>query len=76
MIRTMVYLPESLHKSIKHLAVERGTSIARLVTEALEALYHEDIDDLKTGRERLEHYLSHPTKAIAYSDYRAKRLKK
>ena len=36
MMRTMVYLPEALHKAIKHLAIERGTSFARLVQEALE----------------------------------------
>ena len=76
MIRTMVYLPEQLHKSIKHLAVERGTSIAKLVTEALEALYREDIEDLKVGHERLAGYLAHPATAISYSAYRSKALKK
>ena len=42
MIRTMVYLPNQLHKSIKHLAVRRETSIAKLVTEALEVLYQKE----------------------------------
>ena len=76
MIRTMVYLPEALHKAIKHLAVERGTSIAKLVTEALEALYKEDVNDLAVGRERLQSYLKLPDKTVAYSDYRAKRSKR
>ena len=76
MIRTMVYLPEGLHKAIKHLAVERGTSIAKLVTEALEVLYKEDIEDLNVGRERLEHYLAHSDKTVPYVFYRAKRLKR
>ena len=76
MMRTMVYLPEPLHKAIKHLAVERGTSFAKLVQEALESLYKEDIEDLKIGHERLAEYGSHPEKAAAYSTYRAKRLKR
>ena len=76
MVRTMVYLPEGLHKAIKHLAVERGTSLAKLVTEALEVLYREDMMDLKAGRDRLDSYLSHPQKAVSYESYRSKRLKK
>ena len=76
MIRTMVYLPEGLHKAIKHLAVERGTSIAKLVTEALEVLYKEDVEDLNVGRERLEHSLAHSDKTVPYVSYRAKRLKR
>ncbi len=75
MVRTMVYLPEALHKAIKHLAVERGTSLAKIVTEALEVLYREDVEDLAIGRERLRVYMKHPDKAISYSAYRAKRLK-
>ena len=75
MIRTMVYLPEALHKAIKHLAVERGTSLAKLVTEALEALYKEDMKDLDLGRERLKAYLKNPDKSVPYSDYRSKRSK-
>ena len=73
MIRTMVYLPDELHRAIKHLAVERRTSIAKLVTEALQVLYQEDVDDLGVGRERLKHYLAHPDKAVPYSAYLAKR---
>lgn len=76
MMRTMVYLPEGLHKAIKYLAVERHTSMAKLVQEALESLYQEDIEDLNIGRKRLAGYLRNPAKAIPYSDYRAKRLKK
>lgn len=75
MIRTMVYLPEALHKAIKHLAVERGTSIAKLVTEALEALYKEDVEDLSVGRDRLEAYSKHPESVVPYPEYKAKRPK-
>lgn len=76
MMRTMVYLPESLHKAVKYLAVERQTSMAKLIQEALENLYKEDIEDLNLGRERLASYQAVPAKGAVYSDYRAKRLKK
>ena len=75
MIRTMVNLPDELHRAIKHLAVERRTSIAKMVTEALEVLYREDIEDLEIGRKRLKEFLEHPEKGISYSAYRAKRLR-
>lgn len=76
MIRTMVYLPETLHKSIKHLAIERRTSFAKLVQEALEVLYREDVEDLRVGRDRLQDYLAHPERMISYNTYRRKRLKR
>lgn len=75
MTRTMVYLPDELHRAIKHLAVERRTSFAKLVAEALEALYHEDAEDLRIGRQRLESYLKRPAEAVSYAAYRAKKLK-
>ena len=74
MVRTMVNLPDELHRAIKHLAIERRTSIAKMVTEALQVLYQEDIEDLKEGRKRLAEYLKHPEKAIPYSSYRRKRM--
>ena len=75
MVRTMVNLPDDLHRAIKHLAVERRTSIAKMVTEALQALYQEDIEDLEEGRKHLKEYLAHPERSIPYLDYRAKRAK-
>ena len=76
MTRTIVYLPDDLHKSIKHLAIERRTSFAKLVQEALEVLYQEDAEDLRIGRERLQNYLTHPVRVVSYSSYRTKRLKR
>lgn len=75
MVRTMVYLPEVLHKAVKHLAVERHTSIAKLVQEALEVLFQEDMEDLAEGRRGLADYMAHPEKFIAYKEYR-KRFKR
>ena len=74
MTRTMVYLPDDLHRSLKHLAIERRTSFAKLVQEALEVLYREDVADFRFGRDRLKDYLKKPEQAISYSAYRKKRL--
>ena len=75
MTRTMIYLPDHVHKGLKHLAVERGTSMAKLIQEAVEVLYQEDMDDLKVGHERLKDYLVSPEQSTDYSNYRDKRLK-
>ncbi len=75
MTRTMVYLPDDLHRGLKHLAVERRTSLAKLVQEAVEVLYQEDLEDLRIGRERLRDYTNRPEQGISYADYRKKWLK-
>jgi len=73
MTRTMVYLPELLHRGLKHLAVERETSLTALIQEAVEVLYHEDLEDLRIGRQRLQEYLRRPAQAVPYKSYRAQR---
>ena len=75
MTRTMVYLPDELHRGLKHLAVERQTSLAKLVQEAVEVLYQEDLEDLRIGRIRLRDYTKHPEQTIPYAAYRKKRLR-
>ena len=75
MTRTMVYLPDEIHQGLKYLAVERRTSMAKLVQEAVETLYREDLEDLQIGRKRMQEYLAHPERAIPYETYRKKRLK-
>jgi len=73
MVRTMVYLPESLHRNLKHLAIERNTSLTGLVREGVEALYQEDLEDLKIGQKRLKELLTHPKQAVPYAEYRSRR---
>ncbi len=73
MVRTMIYLPESLHRNLKHLAIERHTSLTGLVREGVETLYREDLEDLKVGQKRLEELLAHPGKAVSYAEYRNRR---
>lgn len=75
MTRTMVYLPNEVHRSLKHLAIERGTSLAELIREAVAALYREDLEDLQEGRRRLKESLISPEKMTSYTEYRSRRLK-
>ena len=74
MTRTMVYLEDEVHQQLKHLAVERRTSLAALIREAVTALYREDVDDLRVGRQRRADYLKHPDRVVSYASYRSKRL--
>lgn len=73
MIRTMVYLPEPLHRSLKHLAIERRTSLTGLIRESVETLYRQEIEDLRIGQKRLKEHLAHPKRSELYSNYRSRR---
>ena len=73
MVRTMVYLPEPLYRGLKHLAIERRTSLTGLVREGVENLYREDLEDLKVGGKRLKELLAHPERAVPYLEYRSRR---
>lgn len=75
MIRTMVYLPEELHRILKHLAIERDTSLTALLREGVETLYLEDLEDLRIGTKRLKEYLAHPERTVPYAQYRKRRLR-
>ncbi len=73
MVRTMIYLPESLHRGLKHLAIERDTSLTRLIREGVETLYHEDLEDFRIAQKRLKAHLASPKRAVSYSEYRSRR---
>lgn len=74
MKRTMIYLPDGLHKNLKRLAVERESSLASLVREAVEVLYQEDLEDLAEAREFLKSYK--PGSGQDYEEYRKSRLRR
>lgn len=73
MKRTMVYLPDDLHKDIKRLAVERETSLTALLQEALEVLRDEDQEDLVYARRFLKEYM--PGSGKNWETYKAERAK-
>lgn len=76
MIRTMVYMTEALHRGLKHLAIERDTSLTELIREAVEVLYREDLEDLQIGGKRLKEYLAHPEQVVPYAKYRSQRIRR
>lgn len=76
MKKTMVYLPEALHKNLKRLAVERETSLAELVRDAATALIAEDQDDIAAGTKALAEFRRNPASAIGLDDYHAKRTRR
>ena len=76
MTRTMIYLPEQMHRGLKHLAVERESSLTELVREAVEVLYKEDLEDLRIGRTRLRDYRAHPERAVPYTRYRTHKTRR
>ena len=53
MHRTMVWLPEEMHKNLKRLAVEREDSLAGLIREAVENQFREDLEDIQEARKQL-----------------------
>ncbi len=73
MKKTMVYLPDDLHKNLKRLAVERDTSMADLVREAAFAMLTEESEDLEDARKALEEFRRDPSSAIPLVEYNRRR---
>lgn len=72
MKRTMVLLPEQTHKRLKHLAVEKETSLAQLIRDAVEDQLGEDLEDIARAEKVLKSFK--PDRGISYEAYRAQRL--
>ena len=73
MKRTMVLIPAETHKRLRHLAVERETSMGQMVREALEDLLAEDLGDISRARDVLKSFK--PGTGIPYDSYRSRRLR-
>ena len=69
MKRTMIYLPEPTHQWLRKLAFEANTSIAELIRQAIDAVYGEDINDIKDMEEELAKYRAHPESAVDLETY-------
>ncbi len=69
MKRTMIYLPEQTHQGLRKLAFEANTSIAELIRQAIDAVYGEDINDIKDMEEELAKYRAHPESAVDLETY-------
>ena len=72
MKRTMVLLSEQMHKRLKHLAVEKETSLAQLIREAVEDQLEEELEDIAKAEKLLKSFK--PGRGISYETYRSQRL--
>jgi predicted DNA-binding protein len=73
MKRTMIYLPEETHQGLRKLAFEGNTSIAELIRKAVEAVYGEDIEDIRDMEEALAEYEAHPESFVNLDELRRRK---
>jgi len=69
MKKTMIYLPEETHEGLRKLAFEEKTSIAELIRRAVDAVYGEDIEDIKDMEGELARYRAEPGYAMELDEY-------
>jgi predicted DNA-binding protein len=65
----MIYLPDETHQGLRKLAFEANTSIAELIRKAVDAVYGEDIEDIRDMEEELAKYRANPESAIDLTEY-------
>lgn len=73
MKRTMIYLPDETHQGLRKLAFEANTSIAELIRKAVDAVYGEDIKDIRDMEEEIANYQAHPESAISLDELRRRK---
>ncbi len=69
----MIYLPEQTHQGLRKLAFESNTSIAELVRQAVDAVYGEDIEDIRDAEAELVKYLANPASATSLAELRRRK---
>ena len=69
MKKTMIYLPDDLHKNLKRLAVERDTSMTDLIRDATVALLEEEREDLEDAKKALQEFRRDPSSAVSLTEY-------
>ncbi len=70
MKRTMIYLSDEIRQGLRKLAFESNISIAELVRRAVDAVYGEDIEDIRIAEEEIANYQAHPESAISLAELR------
>ncbi|MBI4351344.1 MAG: ribbon-helix-helix domain-containing protein [Elusimicrobia bacterium] len=76
MVRTTIYLPEELHNSLKHLAIEMRCPMADLLRKAVEESYKLELKDLRAAQKSWKSHLKSPGKAVPARNYFARRIKR
>lgn len=75
MKKTMIYLPDDLHKNLKRLAVERDTSMADIIRDAAFAVIDEEREDLEDAEKALKEFRRNPASSVSLSDYHRRRAR-
>jgi predicted DNA-binding protein len=73
MIRTTIYLPETVHRGMKMMAAANRKSMAVLLREALEQVYKDDLTDIRAATEAMREHRMNPNSGISLRDFLAKR---
>jgi predicted DNA-binding protein len=66
----MIYLPDETHQGLRKLAFEGNTSIAELIRKAVDAVYGEDIEDIRDMEKALAEYEAHPESFVNLDELR------
>ena len=69
----MIYLPDETHQGLRKLAFEANTSIAELIRKAVDAVYGEDIEDIRDMEAEIANYQDHPESAISLDELRRRK---
>lgn len=72
MKRTMILLPADTHKRLKHLAMERKTSLGQMVRDAVEELMCEDREEIASAEEVMKSFK--PGSGSSYESYRSRKM--
>jgi len=73
MKRTMIYLPDETHQGLRKLAFEANTSLAELIRKAVQAVYGEDIEDIRDMEEAIAEYKAHPESFVSLDELRRRK---
>lgn len=69
----MIYLPEEVHQGLRKIAFEANTSVADLIRKAVEAVYGEDIEDIREMEAELAEYEANPESAVSLDELRRRK---
>jgi len=78
MKRTTIYLPEKTHRMIRKMSVSSEKPMSRIVIDAVESTYREELKDIADAETALAEYRRNPKSAVDFLEYikqRPKRLR-
>jgi hypothetical protein len=73
MRRTTLYLPEKTHRMMKRLSARCERSMGRIVEQAVDYLFQEELRDIEDAEKALTQYKRNPASAVSFDDYLKRR---